>query len=63
LGDIPLLGQAFRTDKQTRSKTELYIIVTPHIVHRVGSTVQTATLQPRYETAPVSIPPAPPPAR
>ena len=38
LGDIPLIGQAFRTDKQTRSKTELYIIVTPHIVHRVGST-------------------------
>jgi general secretion pathway protein D len=37
LGDIPVLGQAFRTDKQTRSKTELYIIVTPHIVHRVGT--------------------------
>ena len=62
LGDIPLLGQAFRTDKQTRSKTELYIIVTPHIVHPVGSTVRTATLQPTYE-APLSVPPAPPPAR
>jgi general secretion pathway protein D len=37
LGDIPILGQAFRTDKSTRSKTELYIVVTPHIVHRVGS--------------------------
>jgi len=37
LGDIPILGQAFRTDKNTRSKTELYIVVTPHIVHRVGS--------------------------
>ena len=36
LGDIPILGQAFRTDKSTNSKTELYIIVTPHIVHRVG---------------------------
>lgn len=34
LGDIPLLGQAFRTDRYTRSKTELYIIITPHIVHR-----------------------------
>ena len=34
LGDIPLLGQAFRTDKNTRTKTELYIVVTPHIVHR-----------------------------
>ena len=37
LGDIPLLGQAFRTDRTSQSKTELYIIVTPHVVHRVGS--------------------------
>jgi general secretion pathway protein D len=37
LGDIPILGQAFRNERTTRSKTELYIIVTPHIVHRVGS--------------------------
>ena len=36
LGDIPLIGQAFRTDKSSRSKTELYVIVTPHIVHHVG---------------------------
>jgi len=35
LGDIPLLGQAFRTDRKSQSKTELYIVVTPHIVHRV----------------------------
>ena len=35
LGDIPLLGQAFRVDKSTKSKTELYIVITPHIVrHR-----------------------------
>jgi len=64
LGDIPLLGQAFRTDKQTRTKTELYIIVTPHIVRRVGSTVQTvATQQGTFSLAPGSVPPAPPPAR
>jgi general secretion pathway protein D len=37
LGDIPIVGQAFRNERTTRSKTELYIIVTPHIVHRVGS--------------------------
>lgn len=37
LGDIPILGQAFRTDRNTRSKTELYIVVTPHIVHHVGA--------------------------
>jgi general secretion pathway protein D len=34
LGDIPLVGQAFRSDRKTRAKTELYIVVTPHIVHR-----------------------------
>ena len=37
LGDIPLLGQAFRTDRKTKSRTELYIVVTPHIVRRVQS--------------------------
>jgi general secretion pathway protein D len=36
LGDIPLIGQAFRKDSRTQSKTELYIVVTPHIVHRSG---------------------------
>ncbi len=34
-GDIPLLGQAFRLEKSTRNRTELYIVITPHIVrHR-----------------------------
>jgi general secretion pathway protein D len=37
LGDIPLVGLAFRNERTTRLKTELYIVVTPHIVHRVGS--------------------------
>lgn len=36
LGDIPIIGQAFRKDSKTTSKTELYIVVTPHIVHRAG---------------------------
>ena len=35
LGDIPLLGELFSLEKSTRSKTELYIVITPHIVrHR-----------------------------
>ena len=35
LGDIPLAGQLFRTERSTSSKTELYIVITPHIVrHR-----------------------------
>jgi general secretion pathway protein D len=33
LGDIPLLGRLFTLNKGTDSKTELYIVVTPHIVH------------------------------
>jgi len=57
LGDIPLLGQAFRTDKSTTSKTELYIIVTPHIVRRVGGIVTTTTTVQTYPAgAPVPQP-------
>jgi general secretion pathway protein D len=58
LGDIPLVGQAFRTDKQTRSKTELYIIVTPHIVHRVGTMALSVPRQETYESRPVATVPA-----
>ena len=36
LGDIPIIGQVFSKDSRTQSKTELYIVVTPHIVHRSG---------------------------
>ena len=32
LGDIPILGEFFRHNDKTSSKTVLYIIVTPHIV-------------------------------
>jgi general secretion pathway protein D len=47
LGDIPILGQAFRTDRYTKSKTELYIIVTPRIIHHVGAATVPAN-QPLY---------------
>ncbi|HVU30565.1 MAG TPA: secretin N-terminal domain-containing protein [Sphingomicrobium sp.] len=43
LGDIPIVGEAFRNERTTRSKTELYIIVTPHIVHRVGTRTEAAS--------------------
>ena len=36
LGDIPLLGRAFSTDRSTRARTELYIVITPRIVRRAG---------------------------
>jgi len=59
LGDIPVLGQAFRTDRSTRSKTELYIVVTPHIVHRVGS--QTVTRTTVQTLTPAGVPAEPQP--
>jgi general secretion pathway protein D len=59
LGDIPILGQVFRKDTNTRSKTELYIIVTPHIVHRVGTQALTAARQEPYDSQPVTTVPAP----
>ena len=44
LGDIPLLGLPFRVNKSTRAKTELYIVITPHIVrHR------------RFDNAPAAV--------
>jgi general secretion pathway protein D len=47
-GDVPLVGNLFRNDRSTRSKTELYIVITPHIVrHR------------RFETAAGNTSPAP----
>jgi general secretion pathway protein D len=68
LGDIPLVGQAFRNERTTRSKTELYIIVTPHIVHRVGTkpNVQSAAepvYAPTTTTTTSLMPPATPSAR
>jgi general secretion pathway protein D len=34
LGDIPLAGQLLDLHRGTRSKTELYIVVTPHVIRR-----------------------------
>jgi general secretion pathway protein D len=53
LGDIPLLGQAFRTDRSTRAKTELYIVVTPHIVRRVATVPTSAGVTPITTTTTV----------
>ena len=59
LGDIPILGEAFKTTHSTRAKTELYIIVTPHIVHRVGTQALTAARQEPYDSQPVTTVPGP----
>jgi general secretion pathway protein D len=45
LGDLPLAGELFRLHTGTRSKTELYIVVTPHIV-RHGDRLVTVAGEP-----------------
>ncbi|HWD27139.1 MAG TPA: type II and III secretion system protein, partial [Rhizomicrobium sp.] len=36
-GDVPVLGGLFHVRKDTMSRTQLYIVVTPHIVRGDGS--------------------------
>lgn len=35
LGDIPLIGRLFSTQRDDRSKTELVLLITPHVVRNV----------------------------
>jgi len=66
LGDIPLLGQAFRLNKTNNTKTDLYIVITPHIVRhkRFGEFDEPAAPQPAdvgpQVTPPQDLPPLPP---
>ncbi|MDB5028174.1 MAG: hypothetical protein JWO66_1863, partial [Candidatus Eremiobacteraeota bacterium] len=39
LGDLPLVGRAFRNEAMTRSRNELIITVTPHILTPGGRSV------------------------
>jgi general secretion pathway protein D len=43
LGDIPLVGKLFQRDNNSRNKTQLYIVVTPHITKK-GDLVDAAVL-------------------
>ncbi len=43
-GDVPVLGQLFRVENSSRAKTELFIVVTPHIV-RGSDHVDAAALE------------------
>jgi pilus assembly protein CpaC len=43
LGDIPILGQLFRSDRFQRNETELVIIVTPYIVRPVETALAAPT--------------------
>jgi general secretion pathway protein D len=67
LGDIPVVGNVFRHDESTRNKTELYIVVTPRIVHRVGTNAtvipSNAPLYAPTTTTSTVLPPLPAPVR
>ena len=47
LGDIPILGRAFTVDKGSKTKTDLYVVITPHVVrHRRAGDFDTPTAEP-----------------
>lgn len=66
-GDIPLLGALFRVDKASKTKTDLYIVITPHIVrHRRFGDFDEPTAAPPADVGakspvPAAMPPAIPP--
>jgi len=54
LGDIPVVGEVFKSNRSTRTKTELYIIITPRIIHRVGSQALSRSRTEEYNSQPVT---------
>lgn len=72
LGDVPLVGNLFKVEKSTRSKTELYIVITPRIVrHRRfedqmpggNPAAQNVYAPNAYVAPPISAAPPPPPGQ
>ena len=59
LGDLPLIGGLFRVRHDTSSTDNLYIVVTPHVVHRVMPATATAAAAPPPDAAPPADPPEP----
>jgi general secretion pathway protein D len=45
IGDLPLIGTFFRYYTSSHSQTNLYIVVTPHVVHRAEAPAMQATPQ------------------
>jgi len=45
LGDIPLLGYLFKSRSLNRSKNELLVVVTPHVVRPIGAAEKLPALQ------------------
>src|SRR3546814_13013997 len=48
LGDIPILGELFRSDSFNRQETELVIIVTPYVVKPVPANMIAAPPDPTF---------------
>jgi general secretion pathway protein D len=62
IGDLPLIGTFFRYYTSSHSKTNLYVVVTPYIVHRSASAPVPAVLPPQA-VMPSVLPPVPTPHR
>jgi general secretion pathway protein D len=58
LGNLPLIGQFFRVSSASKQNTNLYIVITPHILNegRKASTVTMPAAPPSLPTAPTSPP-------
>ncbi len=62
IGDLPLIGAFFRHTNTSHSQTNLYLVVTPHIVHRAAGSPPTQA-QPLINATPIPVPftsPSPP---
>jgi Flp pilus assembly secretin CpaC len=44
IGDVPILGNLFKSRQLTKSKNELLIVVTPRIVHASDSALATPAM-------------------
>lgn len=54
LGDVPIVGNLFRVRRSTRARTELYIVITPHIVrHRRSEQPPAAPAAPQPSPVPM----------
>lgn len=51
LGDLPVVGTAFRYEQATKAKTDLFIVVTPHVV-RTGLLKAPSPSEPQTEAPP-----------
>jgi general secretion pathway protein D len=57
LGDVPLLGRLFSSQRDNRSKTEIVLLVTPRVVRNVARPALAAPTVPAGTEANVGVPP------